>query len=71
MSNTNRRQINRAGLLACLPVIVTLLGMSPADLQATNGDLLGLSEALSSANRELIDLTEDSRDGTFWALGAN
>ncbi|MCH2580844.1 MAG: hypothetical protein MK133_06560, partial [Planctomycetes bacterium] len=71
MSNTNRRQINRAGLLACLPVIVTLLGLSPAELQGANGDLLGLSEALSAANRELIDLTEDSRDGTFWALGAN
>ncbi|MEC8896175.1 MAG: hypothetical protein VX675_07610 [Planctomycetota bacterium] len=71
MSNHHRRQIKRAGPLACLSVIITLLGMGPADLQATNGDLLGLSEALSSANRELIDLTEDSRDGTFWVLGAN
>ena len=71
MSNEHYRPITQARLLACLPVIVALLGLSPAELKATNGDLLGLSEALSSANRELIDLTEDSRDGTFWVLGAN
>lgn len=68
MSNDNCRQPAAANLLACL---VVLLAANAAGVQAANGDLLGISEALSSANRELIDLAEDSRDGTFWVLGAN
>lgn len=71
MSNDHPRQIAKARLLTSLPVIMVLLSANAVGIHAANGDLLGISEALSSANRELVDLTEDSRDGTFWVMGAN
>ena len=40
-------------------------------LHAADGDVLEVSDVLSSPGRQLIDLTLDTTDGTFWLLGAN
>ena len=60
-----------ARLAACLWILLAALCVAADRAEAANGDLLGVSDTLDSANRELIDMAEDSRDGTFWVLGAN
>ena len=60
-----------ARLAACLWALLITLCLAADRTEASNGDLLGVSDTLDSANRALIDIAEDSRDGTFWILGAN
>ena len=71
MSNETSRMTGPARLAACLWILLAALCVTADRAEAANGDLLGVSDTLDSANRELIDMAEDSRDGTFWVLGAN
>jgi hypothetical protein len=65
-----RRYPGRPVLRAFLVVLAILAGPAASSrLGAENGDLLSISGAL--AGKEVVDITLDSTDGTFWVLGAN
>jgi len=71
MSKNTHGTSSANGFLALLWILLVTLGLPTERARAANGDLVATSETLSSSNRELIDMAEDSRDGTFWVLGAN
>lgn len=71
MSKDTCRTSTPKGLLIRLWIILAVFCLAAPGLEAANGDLAAVSDTLSSSNRELIDMAEDSRDGTFWILGAN
>ncbi|MCS5626265.1 MAG: hypothetical protein NZ935_01700, partial [Planctomycetes bacterium] len=71
MSKDTCRTSTPKRLLIRLWVILAVFGLAAPGVEAANGDLAAVSDTLSLSNRELIDMAEDSRDGTFWILGAN
>ncbi len=66
-TNARRRESHHASFVGAVCVVAVCFWSS--SVLAENGDLLGVSEVLTGT--DIVDITADSSDGSFWVQGAN